>query len=137
MLLRSKPLRSTVNGLPFSDKINRRERALWRGSLRSREKREEPVTGEMRRNAGEDRAGTQGWRGSCQVAMPGEASGDARLPSAGSYLKASHLRWPAFSSQRPVSPHVAGVARLFLRQISIFQTLRLDRFFSKRQRIWG
>jgi len=58
MLLRSKPLRSTVNGLPFSDKINRRERALWRGSLRSREKREEPVTGDMRRNAGEDRAGT-------------------------------------------------------------------------------
>ncbi|RAM60310.1 hypothetical protein DS67_02925 [Mesotoga sp. SC_4PWA21] len=70
MLLRSKPLRSTVNGPPFFDKINRRERALSRGSLRSREKREEPVTGEMRRNAGQDRAGTQGWQGSCQVAMP-------------------------------------------------------------------
>ncbi len=40
----------------------------------------------MRRNAGEDRAGTQGWQGSCQVAMPGEASGDARLPSAGGRL---------------------------------------------------
>ena len=53
------------------------------GKERERKERE-PVTGEMRRNAGEDRAGTQGWQGSCQVAMPGEASGDARLPSAGS-----------------------------------------------------
>jgi len=35
------------------------------------------------RNAGEDHAGTQGWQGSCQVAMPGRASGDARLPPAG------------------------------------------------------
>jgi len=32
---------------------------------------------------------TQGWQGSRQVAMPGEASGDARLPSAGGVLKAS------------------------------------------------
>jgi len=52
------------------------------GKERERKERE-PVTGEMRRNAGQDRAGTQGWQGSCQVAMPGEASGDARLPSAG------------------------------------------------------
>jgi len=34
--------------------------------------------------------------------------------SAGSYLKASHLRSPVFASQRPVSPHVAGVAALVL-----------------------
>jgi len=46
----------------------------------------------MRRKAGKDRAGTQGWRRSRQVAMPGEASGDARLPSAGSDLKASQAR---------------------------------------------
>ncbi len=39
------------------------------GKERERKERE-PVTGEMRRNAGEDRAGTQGWQGSCQVAMP-------------------------------------------------------------------
>ncbi|RAO96700.1 hypothetical protein M388_13060 [Mesotoga sp. Brook.08.YT.4.2.5.4.] len=39
MLLRRKPLRSTVNGSSFFEKINRRERALWRVSLRSREKR--------------------------------------------------------------------------------------------------
>ena len=31
-----------------------------------------------------DHAGTQGWRRPRQVAMPGKASGDARLPSAGS-----------------------------------------------------
>jgi len=42
-----------------------------------------------------------------------------------------------FCPTKSASPYVAGVARLFLRQISIFQTLRLDRFFSKRQRIWG
>ena len=35
------------------------------------------------RNAGKDRAGTQGWPRPRQVAMPGETSGDARLPSAG------------------------------------------------------
>ena len=35
------------------------------------------------RNAGEEHAGTQGWRRPRQVAMPGETSGDARLPSAG------------------------------------------------------
>ena len=34
-------------------------------------------------NAGEEHAGTQGWRRPRQVAMPGKASGDARLPSAG------------------------------------------------------
>jgi len=33
------------------------------------------------RNAGKDPAGTQGWARTAQVAMPGEASGDARLPS--------------------------------------------------------
>ncbi|WP_180977953.1 hypothetical protein [Mesotoga sp. Brook.08.YT.4.2.5.1] len=43
--------------------------------------REKPVTAEVRRNAAF--GGTQGWRRSCQVAMPGRASGDARLPSAG------------------------------------------------------
>jgi len=76
MLLERKLLRSTVNGPPSSDKINQ-ERALSRGSLRSREKREEPVIGQMRRNAGEDRAGTQGWRRPRQVAM---------LPLAGGLL---------------------------------------------------
>ncbi len=30
-----------------------------------------------------DHAGTQGWQRPRQVAMPGKASGDARLPSAG------------------------------------------------------
>jgi|GEM_PF-5844038 len=72
-LLRRKPLRSTVNGPPSSDKINR-ERALSRRSLRSREKRErereEPVIGQMRRNAGEEHVGTQGWPRARQVAMP-------------------------------------------------------------------
>ena len=57
---------------------------VLRKSNKMREKEREPVTGEIRRNAGEDRAGTQGWRRPRQVAMPGEASGDARLPSAGS-----------------------------------------------------
>ncbi|PNS37003.1 hypothetical protein RJ60_11695 [Mesotoga sp. B105.6.4] len=74
----------------------------------TREERE-PVTGEMRRKTGKDRAGTQGWRRSRQVAMPGEASGDASLASAGSDLKASHLRWPVFASQRPVSPSARPV----------------------------
>ena len=39
------------------------------GKERERKERE-PVTGEMRRNAGQDRAGTQGWRRPRQVAMP-------------------------------------------------------------------
>ena len=39
------------------------------GKGRDRKERE-PVTGEMRRNAGKYRAGTQGWQRSCQVAMP-------------------------------------------------------------------
>jgi len=58
---------------------------VLRKSNKMREKEREPVTGEMRRNAGQDRAGTQRWQGSCQVAMPGEASGDARPASRGSF----------------------------------------------------
>jgi len=37
------------------------------------------------RNAGKDRAGTQGWRRPRQDAMPGETSGDARPASRGSF----------------------------------------------------
>jgi len=46
----------------------------------------------IRRKAPKEHRRTQGWLR--QVAVPGEASGDARLPSAGGVLKASHLRWP-------------------------------------------
>ncbi|RAO96691.1 hypothetical protein M388_13015 [Mesotoga sp. Brook.08.YT.4.2.5.4.] len=51
-----------------------------------------------------DHAGTQGWQGSCQVAMPGGASGDARLPSAGSISGQ-----PSTVHRSPRSPSVASV----------------------------
>ena len=72
---------------------------VLRKSNKMREKEREPVTGETRRNAGQDRAGTQGWlrqevmrRKTSAEVMPGGASGDARLPSAGGDLKASQRR---------------------------------------------
>ena len=63
--------RSTVLRVnPSSDKINR-ERALSRGSLRSREKREEPVIGQMRRkaprNTGGRKAGKDHARSQCPL----------------------------------------------------------------------
>jgi len=77
----------TVN--PFAEKSNR-ESALLRRSLRSREDRNLETS--LLTQGAEEHRRTQGWRRSRQVAMPGKASGDARLPSAGSDLKASLLR---------------------------------------------
>ena len=84
---------------PFTEKINR-ERPLSRGSLRSREKREEPVTGEMRRNAAfggtqgaEEHRRTQGWQRPHQVAM---------LPSAGDDFEACLFAQTSFGFARPI-----------------------------------
>jgi len=69
-----------------------RERALSRRSLRSREDERKAGHCRNKTQGAEEHRRTQGWRRSRQVAMPGKASGDARLPSAGSDLKASLLR---------------------------------------------
>ena len=50
---------------------------VLRKSNKMREKEREPVTGEIRRNAGEEHAGTQGWRRPRQVARPTSSGSDA------------------------------------------------------------
>jgi len=65
---------------------------ISRRSLRSREGERKAGHCQNKAQGAEEYRRTQGWRRSRQVAMPGKASGDARLPSAGSCLKASLLR---------------------------------------------
>jgi len=66
-------------------------------------------TAEVRRNAAfgwtqgaEEHRRTQGWRRSCQVAMPGRASGDALLPSAGGDFEACLFGQTSFCLARPI-----------------------------------
>jgi len=62
--------------------------------------REKLVTAEIRRKAPKEHRRTQGWLR--QVAMPGEASGDARLPSAGGDFEACLFAQTSFGFARPI-----------------------------------
>jgi len=82
---------------------------------------EKPVTAEVRRNAAfggtqgaEEHRRTQGWLR--QVAMPGEASGDARLASPGSEARWREEVMPGGTSgevmrRKITGGHKAGFAR--------------------------
>ncbi len=61
--------------------------------------REKLVTAEIRRKAPKEHRRTQGWLR--QVAMPGEASGDARLPSAGGDFEDCLFAQTSFGFARP------------------------------------
>ncbi len=62
--------------------------------------REKPVTAEIRRKAPKEHRRTQGWLR--QVAMPGEAPGDARLPSAGGDFEVCLFAQTSFGFARPI-----------------------------------
>ena len=61
---------------------------------------EKSVTAEIRRKAPKEHRRTQGWLR--QVAMPGEASGDARLPSAGGDFEDCLFAQTSFGFARPI-----------------------------------
>ncbi|PNE18040.1 hypothetical protein V511_13815 [Mesotoga sp. Brook.08.YT.4.2.5.1] len=61
---------------------------------------EKSVTAGIRRKAPKEHRRTQGWLR--QVAMPGEASGDARLPSAGGDFEACLFAQTSFGFARPI-----------------------------------
>ncbi len=84
---------------PFTDKTVEKEHC--RDVRCAHEKtREKPVTAEIRRKAPKEHRRTQGWLR--QVAMPGEASGDARLPSAGGDFEACLFAQTSFGFARPI-----------------------------------
>ena len=86
----------------------RRERAWSRRSL-PHETREKSVIAEIRRKAPKEHRRTQGWLR--QVAMPGEASGDARLPSAGGDFEACLFAQTSFGFARPIRSIEKGHGR--------------------------
>ena len=61
---------------------------------------EKSVTAEIRRKAPKEHRRTQGWLR--QVAMPGKASGDARLPSAGGDFEDCLFAQTSFCLARPI-----------------------------------
>ena len=72
--------------------------------------------------------------------LSGERVHDLERSTVNHVLKRSaELLASSVSSAQRSRPRLMSLEwrSLFLRQTPIFQTLRLDRFFSKRQRIWG
>jgi len=84
---------------PSSEKIIR-ERAGRDGRCAHEKAGENSVTAEIRRKVPKEHRRTQGWLR--QVAMPGEASGDARLPSAGGDFEACLFAQTSFGFARPI-----------------------------------
>jgi len=106
----------------------RRERAGRDGRFAHEKAGEKSVTAEIRRKAAGEHRRTQGWLR--QVAMPGEASGDARLPSAGGDFEACLFAQTSFCLARPIrsieKELIEAVASLTRRRVKSQSLLKLD-----------